>query len=131
MKRNIWLTVTISAFLFSGCSTVGEDATKKDSSSAEGTAVEEEKGTEEENNGDKGKGTDLEAATYPEYETVMEQVKGEDYTVYLETDNPGSRVMFLVDQNGEKSYKTVFVKEEKQLKIIHLGNEGIIFNDTI
>ncbi|WP_281863270.1 hypothetical protein [Planomicrobium okeanokoites] len=43
------------------------------------------------------------------------------------TDNPGNRVMFLLDENGEKRYKTIFVKYNSYLKIIDLDGGGEVY----
>ncbi|MFD1065093.1 hypothetical protein [Oceanobacillus locisalsi] len=73
------------------------------------------------------------AYEYEEQEVIEGQIEEGTYDVIVETDNPGSRVMFY-EINGEKYYKTVFVKEDNRLKIIDIQNDeeqGLIYNDII
>ena len=70
---------------------------------------------------------------YDEQEVIEEQIEEGGYDVVVETDNPGSRVMFY-EMDGEKYYKTVFVKDENRLKIIDIQNneeQGLIYNEII
>ncbi|MED4533099.1 hypothetical protein ABET51_16260 [Metabacillus fastidiosus] len=70
-------------------------------------------------------------SSLPEYEKIMEVIDRNDYTFQTMTDNQGKRILFLTNNNGEKIYKTVFVKNEKRLKIIKVDGSGEIFNDII
>ena len=67
------------------------------------------------------------AASFEEYGTITNQVSTENLTFYLGTDNPGNRVMFLVDEQGEKQFKTIFVKYNSYLKIIDLDGGGEVY----
>ncbi|MCR8869399.1 hypothetical protein CN563_20200 [Bacillus sp. AFS026049] len=62
-------------------------------------------------------------SSLPEYDKIIEQIGNEDYTFNKETDNDGKRV-FLIELNGEKQYKTVFVKNTNRLKIIKINGGG-------
>ncbi|MEC2077421.1 hypothetical protein [Metabacillus fastidiosus] len=75
--------------------------------------------------------TTEEWSSLPEYEKIMEVIDRNDYTFQTMTDNQGKRILFLTNNNGEKIYKTVFVKNEKRLKIIKVDGSGEIFNDII
>lgn len=68
---------------------------------------------------------------YPEYMKIAETVKLDGLDFHLSTDNQGNRIMFLVDGNGEKRFKTVFIKYSKQLEIIDLKDGGLIYRGTI
>ncbi|MUK90819.1 hypothetical protein GMD78_20935 [Ornithinibacillus sp. L9] len=46
------------------------------------------------------------------------------------TDNNGKRVLLILDDNGEKEYKTIFIKDTNCLKIIDL-DDGEIYNEII
>ncbi|WP_080875515.1 hypothetical protein [Oceanobacillus timonensis] len=70
---------------------------------------------------------------YEEQEIIEEQIEEGEYDVVVETDNPGSRVMFY-EIDGEKYYKTVFVKDENRLKIIDIqkdDEQGLVYNEII
>lgn len=66
-----------------------------------------------------------------EYDTIIDQVNAEDLSFHLVTDNPGNRIMFLVDEEGKKHFKTIFVKHDNLLKIIDLNNHGQVFNGNL
>jgi hypothetical protein len=86
------------------------------------TQVDEE--TEVEN-------TANESEEQKELSVIKEHIDVDAYEMKVEEDNPHTRVMFFVDENDEKVYKTVLVKDTNRLKIIHLGDEGLLYNDTI
>ena len=67
------------------------------------------------------------AASFEEYKTISNQLSTENLTFFMGTDNPGNRVMFLLDENGEKRYKTIFVKYNSYLKIIDLDGGGEVY----
>lgn len=69
-------------------------------------------------------------ASLPEYDTIIEQIGNKDYTFNKETNNDDKRV-FLIELDGEKQYKTIFVKQTKRLKIVKINGGGEIFNKTI
>ncbi|MEC0297706.1 hypothetical protein [Peribacillus frigoritolerans] len=69
-------------------------------------------------------------SSLPEYDKIIENIGNEDYTFNKETDNDGKRV-FLIELNGEKQYKTVFVKNTNRLKIIKINGGGEIYNGII
>lgn len=49
----------------------------------------------------------------------------------LVTDSPNKRVLLFSNEQAEKSYKTIFIKEQKRLKIIDINKDKLIFNDII
>lgn len=51
----------------------------------------------------------------------------------VETDNPNKRVILYSENDHEKKYKSIFIKDQKRLKIIELDgkDEGLIFNEVI
>lgn len=69
--------------------------------------------------------------SFEEYNTIMNKVNAENLTFHLVTDNQGNRIMFLVDENGNKHYKTIFIKYNKQLEIIDVKNGGQVYYGTI
>ena len=51
--------------------------------------------------------------------------------MYVESDNEGTRII-LFEKDGRKMYKSVFVKEKRNLKLINLeSGEKPLINETI
>ncbi|WHY97039.1 hypothetical protein [Peribacillus simplex] len=69
-------------------------------------------------------------SSFPEYDKIIGQIGNEDYTFNKETDNDDKRV-FLIELNGEKQYKTVFVKNTKRLKIIKVNGGGEVYDEVL
>ncbi|GGP13221.1 hypothetical protein [Oceanobacillus neutriphilus] len=92
---------------------------------------EQSQDTSEEGNNDSEPAADEEAYEYEEQKVIGQQIEDGEYDVVVETDNNGSRVMFY-EIDGEKYYKTIFVKNDNRLKIIDIrNNNGQIYNDII
>lgn len=70
-------------------------------------------------------------ASLPEYNKIVEQIGSEDYEFETETDNKGKRVLLIADKDGNKQYKTIFIKNTKHLKIIKIKGEGLLFNEML
>lgn len=66
----------------------------------------------------------------PEYDTIIEEIGNEAYTFNKKTDNDDKRV-FLIEMDGEKQYKTIFVKQTNRLKIVKINGGGEVFNRVI
>ncbi|WP_440896904.1 hypothetical protein ACS127_02530 [Amphibacillus sp. Q70] len=69
--------------------------------------------------------------SFQEMEVIEEYIDVSDYQREIETDNRNTRVMFFKSDQGEKEYKTVFIKDKSRLKIIHLGEDGLLFNEEL
>ena len=53
------------------------------------------------------------------------------YQAELVTDNPGKRILLFTDANGRKIYKSIFIKNDRHLKIIQLDGEGLLYNNKV
>ncbi|ANU20628.1 hypothetical protein BBI15_10570 [Planococcus plakortidis] len=73
----------------------------------------------------------VDAMDYAEYSMVEEQVDTGRLTYHLATDNPGNRILFLLDENGEKQFKTIFLKDSRELEIIDLSNGEQVYRGDI
>lgn len=77
----------------------------------------------------------IQADQYPaslvEYKKIIEVIDHNDYTFQIVTDNEGKRILILTNSNGEKIYKTVFIKHENRLKVIKVNGSDEVFNDII
>lgn len=69
-------------------------------------------------------------STYEEYGVLEETIELEQYEPTVETDNDGNRVILFYD--GERvAYKSVYVKDERRLKVISTDDEALLYNDTL
>ncbi|MEF7656131.1 hypothetical protein [Bacillus thuringiensis] len=67
----------------------------------------------------------------PEYNKIVEQLGNGDYTFQMVTDNRGERILHILDKDGRKQYKSIFIKNKNRLKIIKINGGGLIFNEII
>ena len=72
----------------------------------------------------------VDATSFKEYDTIIDQVNAEMLSFHLVTDNTGNRVMFLLDEDGKKRFKTIFTKYDSHLEIIDM-NGGKIYNGNL
>lgn len=82
---------------------------------------------------DESSGTDNSAIEdFDEYNIVAEHIDLDEYTGIVKTDNKGNRVILYEDADGEKEYKSVFVKNDNRLKVISFDDdEKPLYNDRI
>lgn len=78
-----------------------------------------------------GPETENELTQYEEYEILQEQLDLEELDVTVEADNSGNRVLIFSTESGEKKHKSIFVKDTEHLKIVNLGDDGLLYNDVI
>ncbi len=67
----------------------------------------------------------------PEYHILNQYI---DLTTLEETtveDNSEKRVLIFETETGKQEYKSVYIKEKSRLKLIHFGEEGVLFNQQI
>lgn len=68
---------------------------------------------------------------YEELKKVSEIINLEEYNTNIQSDNEGTRVI-IFEKDGRKMYKSIFVKENRHLKLINLElNEKPLINETI
>ncbi|WP_152655927.1 hypothetical protein [Oceanobacillus sp. CFH 90083] len=65
-----------------------------------------------------------------EMQAIQNQIPSGNDSVQVVEDNPHKRILFIGDENNQKKYKTIFIKDTSRLKIIDL-NGGLIFNEII
>lgn len=73
----------------------------------------------------------VDASNYAEYTMIEKKVDTDSLTYHLATDNPGNRILFLVNENGEKQFKTIFLKHAQELEIIDLDNGKQVYQGKI
>lgn len=137
------LMILLGAFLLTACSsndgddqagTNTQDEETAETPASEGDQPADTEETEEnaEAPAEEEKTSEHEAESkYEELAIVFEQIGSEDYSQSVETDNEGKRVILYADENGEKKFKSIYIKHDKRLKIIDLTKDGQIYNETI
>lgn len=141
MKRTLTLLVTIG-IMFGLVACGGDDEeTLEPNETEDNTATEEkvdEEAVEEPEETEKEieepvseTETNSEITDFEEASTIEAEIDVSDLDVEIETDNQNNRVILFKD--GDKAvYKTIFVKNDKRLKIIDIiDNEGQVYNETI
>ncbi|KAB8138142.1 hypothetical protein F9U64_06260 [Gracilibacillus oryzae] len=73
----------------------------------------------------------LTADQFQEYHILNQTIDLQNLTQIIVEDNASKRVILFETELGEEIYKSIYIKETSRLKIIHLGEKGLIFNETI
>ncbi|WP_277587580.1 hypothetical protein [Psychrobacillus antarcticus] len=67
----------------------------------------------------------------PEYDLLAQYIDLSTYEADVESDNKGTRVIFFENEEGQKEYKSIFVKGANHLKLVSLDEDGLIYDDVI
>ena len=86
---------------------------------------------DQETSTDDGFNRPVDATNYAEYAMIEKKVDTDSLAYHLATDNPGNRIIFLLNENGEKQFKTIFLKRSQELEIIDLDNGKRVYQGTI
>lgn len=129
--KNI-LFILLALLLLTACNTDTQDESDEN---ANNQAPDEEALSDRDNSEDTEQTNDRESnkdlSNFPEVTYISDKIEIDQYEMMLETDNEGSRVI-LYSKDGQKHYKSVYVKDEKRLKLLdtHEGGEPLI-NEVI
>ncbi|MBB4826147.1 PBP1b-binding outer membrane lipoprotein LpoB [Sporosarcina luteola] len=74
---------------------------------------------------------DSEFASYEEYDTIASFIDLKSNIGTVETDNEGNRIILFESTEGKKTFKSIFAKHDRFLKIIDLSNDQLLFKDQI
>ncbi|WHZ32581.1 hypothetical protein QNK01_02915 [Desemzia incerta] len=122
------LILLLTLGLLAGCSTEQKTDSEQDSTAIVSSedAVEESVSKEELNEAE----VIDDLTEYPETTAIQETIDLTELTGYVISDNPGTRI--LIFTNEEKQvYKSIFVKDEKQLKVIDLEQNEVLIDETV
>ena len=122
------LILLLTLGLLAGCSTEQQTDSEQDSTAIVSSedAVEESVSKEELNEAE----VIDDLTEYPETTAIQETIDLTELTGYIVSDNPGTRI--LIFTNEEKQvYKSIFVKDEKQLKVIDLEQNEVLIDETM
>lgn len=127
--------------MLAACSNNEDEATKQDTSQQQEKQenqqgkdqVEQPVQPEQNVQGEDKENIDLsEWTSLPEYSKITEQIDNKD-DIHFEkvTDTRDKRILLIIDENGTKLYKSIFIKNTNRLKIINIKDSGQIFNDVL
>lgn len=122
------LILLLTLGLLAGCSTEQQTDSEQDSTAIVSSedAVEESVSKEELNEAE----VIDDLTEYPETTAIQETIELTELTGYIVSDNPGTRI--LIFTNEEKQvYKSILVKDEKQLKVIDLEQNEVLIDETM
>lgn len=67
-----------------------------------------------------------------EYDVLAAELDLEHYEGVIESDNKGNRIILFQTEDGKKEYKSIFIKNDHRLKIVHFNDEDdLLYNDVI
>ncbi|OCA85099.1 hypothetical protein [Pseudobacillus wudalianchiensis] len=124
--KKMMMSFCIATFMLPACSNEGE---KRNS----GAIKEKEQPVQRKETAQQGKESQVqeEWTSLPEYEEIMKHIHDQEYLFETVTDNENKRILLLKNKNGEKQYKTVFIKQDNRLKVIKINGGGQVFNGRI
>lgn len=93
--------------------------------------VNPENDTQQEDSTEKSDAKNDHLKELPEYTVISSHIDLSSYTGTIQTDNKGNRIIIFSNTNGQKEYKSIFVKRANRLKIITFQDDGLLFNDII
>ncbi len=127
--------------MLAACS--NNEATEKNEATQQDTTQQQEKQVDQQETnsieqpeqnvqGEVTDNTDLsEWTSLPEYNKITEQIDNKDIHFEKVTDSSDKRILLIIDENGTKLYKSIYIKTTNRLKIINIKDGGQIFNDVL
>lgn len=133
MKKICVIFISLTLIFLLGCS-VEKDAINENKNiedTTKGKEQADEKTNEEKNIEDTTDKENINRNEYEEISKIAEKINVEDYNMHVESDNGGTRII-LFEKNERNMYKSIFVKEKRQLKLIDLeSGEKPLINENI
>ena len=122
------LILLLTLGLLAGCSTEQQTDSEQDSTAIVSSedAVEESVSKEELNEAE----VIDDLTEYPETTAIQETIELTELTGYIVSDNPGTRILIFTNE-GKQVYKSIFVKDEMQLKVIDLEQNEVLIDETV
>ncbi|MCH1625892.1 hypothetical protein [Fredinandcohnia quinoae] len=120
------IILMIGTLLLAACGSNEKNVVHKEKSPiVETVAAEMPKSTESEKNE-----SIIENSEMLEFASLEANVSLSDYQLNVVEDNPHKRIILLKNKQGQERYKSIFIKDTGELKIIEF-NKGPIFVDMI
>ena len=131
MKKIFAIFTSLALIFLIGCSDHKEQL-NQNKNVEEITKEQEQEQESEKNNIEETTNTEsVSGKEYEEINKIAEKINVQDYNMYVESDNEGTRII-LFEKNGINMYKSIFVKEKSQLKLIDLeSGQKPLINENI
>lgn len=120
MKRVFAICTSLALIFLVGCSAQKEQG--HENKNIEETTKEQEQASENKNAEEITDAESIDTNEYEEISKIAEKINVQDYNMYVESHNEGTRII-IFEKNERKMYKSVFVKEKRQLKLIDLESD--------
>lgn len=110
-----------------------EPETEPEETETESTAepADEKGAAEEGNTEEQPAAADSDLSGYEEADVLGEHMPVDELTPIVETDNPGKRIILFEDADGQKVYKSIFIKHDQHVKIIDLKKDGLVYEGRL
>jgi len=111
-------------------SSISSEATEASTEEREEVSTEEESdetSTEDSQNSE----AENDVADFEEGDALQDTIDLEGLTMETATDNPNKRVLLFSNDEGQKEYKSVFIKQKNRLKIIDIKNDDLLLNEEL
>lgn len=95
----------------------------------EGEDAEEETPADEPNASYDPGNTSL--ADHEENEILADHIPMDELTAQVEVDNQNKRITLFENKEGQKVYKSIFIKNDNHLKIIDLDGDKLLFDGNL
>lgn len=129
MKKII--IVLFSLLFLVSCSTDTEDEATPNNNQ-EGNNVTQENDENHSTTDDSNTVDNEHLKAYEEFDILSQELDLNLYEGIVETDNRGNRVILFQTEEGTKEYKSIYVKDDHHLKIVHFNDEdNLLYNDVI
>lgn len=114
----------LGALILASCSSDGQKAetSKPEQKHEENIKENEASGTP---------GPQEESVNFEELPTINEIMENKEYLMQVETDNQNKRILFFENDNGEKLFKSIYIKHDQRLKVIDLAKDQMVYNEKI
>lgn len=135
--KKLWLIPAIALTLVA-CGNNKEEIAEEEEASVEVVEQKdiesEEEVVEEEETEEKEESSNSVLESYQEADILEENIPVNRLTPQVETDNQNKRILLFKNGNGEKVYKSIFIKINERLKIIDITNnddDGLIYEGSL
>ena len=129
MKKIFIIFTSLALIFLVGCSF--DKGQVNENKNIEETIKEEEQASEGNNIEEKADAESVNMNEYKEISKIAEKINVQDYNMHVQSDNEEKRII-LFEKNDRKMYKSIFIKEKSQLKLIDLeSGEKPLINEKI
>ncbi|WP_068672766.1 hypothetical protein [Oceanobacillus sp. Castelsardo] len=128
--KKIIVFLMISVFL-SACGSTSSQNLEQPNKDVQQETTTTQKNTEA-NKGKRETGMGNDEVNYEEMVIWETLIPVNDYSPRVVEDNNQKRIILFEDENGQVSYKSIYIKKKDRLKVIETNtDDGLLYNDKI